>query len=62
MPVSNQAFDHLLASAGLSLPSDERNELKALYERYLPRLAALHAWDPGEEEPAGLAPAPEPRP
>ena len=52
--VPEEAFDFLLRRAGLSLPPGERAELKALYERYLPRLNALHAADLGDEEVAGI--------
>ncbi|MBI2858700.1 MAG: hypothetical protein HYX90_06455 [Chloroflexi bacterium] len=52
--VLDDAFDFLLRQAGLSLPPGERAELKALYERYLPRLNALHAVDLGDEEVAGI--------
>lgn len=47
-------FDAAVQRMEVTLSPDDRQKVKALWERYRERLAMLHAADVGDEEVAGL--------
>ena len=52
--ITNDEFRFLVRRAGLSMPDDELQELKRLYDALMERMQPLQEADVSEEEVAGI--------